>query len=105
MTQVVLSETHGKVGLISINRPEALNALNNQVLGELLAAFAAFDADDGQRCAVLTGSEKAFAAGADTKEMAPQGRWINPADRRRPRRAAWSRCAARPRPWAFATGR
>jgi enoyl-CoA hydratase len=47
-----------------------LNALNSQVLTDLIAAFAAFDADESQRCAVLTGSEKAFAAGADIKEMA-----------------------------------
>jgi enoyl-CoA hydratase len=53
-----------------LNRPQALNALNSQVLTDLIAAFAAFDADESQRCAVLTGSEKAFAAGADIKEMA-----------------------------------
>ena len=59
------------VTLITLNRPKALNALNTQVLDELIEAFAAFQADDGQRCAVLTGSgEKAFAAGADIKEMA-----------------------------------
>ncbi len=57
------------VTLITLNRPQALNALNSQVLEDLIAAFAAFDADDSQRCAVLTGSEKAFAAGADIKEM------------------------------------
>ena len=60
------------VTLITLNRPQALNALNNQVLGELIAAAQAFDADPSQGCAVLTGSEKAFAAGADLKEMAPQ---------------------------------
>ena len=59
--------------LITLNRPQALNALNNQVLGELVAAMQAFDADASQGCAVLTGSEKAFAAGADIKEMQPQG--------------------------------
>ena len=53
------------VTLITLNRPQALNALNNQVLGELVAAVQAFDADTSQGCAVLTGSEKAFAAGAD----------------------------------------
>ncbi|MES2754056.1 MAG: enoyl-CoA hydratase-related protein, partial [Pseudomonadota bacterium] len=60
------------VTLITLHRPQALNALNNQVLGELIAAVQAFDADPAQGCAVLTGSEKAFAAGADIKEMQPQ---------------------------------
>ena len=60
------------VTLITLNRPQALNALNNQVLGELVAACQAFDADPSQGCAVLTGSEKALAAGADIKEMQPQ---------------------------------
>lgn len=58
------------VTLITLNRPKALNALNAQVLADLLAALAAFDADPAQGCAVITGSEKAFAAGADIKEMA-----------------------------------
>lgn len=71
--ETLLVEKKGAVTLVRLDRPQALNALNNQVLGELLAAFAAFDADESQRCAVLTGSEKAFAAGADIKEMAPQG--------------------------------
>jgi enoyl-CoA hydratase len=56
-----------------LNRPQALNALNSGVLDDLIAAFAAFEADPGQRCAVLTGAgEKAFAAGADITEMADQ---------------------------------
>ena len=68
--ETILTETRGAVTLITLNRPQALNALNSSVLGELIAAFAAFEADPGQRCAVLTGSgEKAFAAGADIKEM------------------------------------
>lgn len=71
--ETLLVERRGAVTLVTLNRPQALNALNNQVLTELLAAFAAFDADAAQHCAVLTGSEKAFAAGADIKEMAPQG--------------------------------
>ena len=65
MTQVVLSETHGKVGLIRINRPEALNALNDAVVDGIGAAIDAFEADENIGCIVLTGSEKAFAAGAD----------------------------------------
>ncbi|MBS0255131.1 MAG: enoyl-CoA hydratase/isomerase family protein, partial [Proteobacteria bacterium] len=69
--ETILVETRGAVTLITLNRPQALNALNSQVLDELIAAFAAFEADATQRCAVLTGSgEKAFAAGADIKEMA-----------------------------------
>jgi len=65
----LLVEQRGAVTLITLNRPEALNALNTQVLADLTAVFAAYDADPEQRCAVLTGSEKAFAAGADIKEV------------------------------------
>ena len=69
--ETILTEQQGAVTLITLNRPQALNALNAQVLEDLIAAFAAFEADPGQRCAVLTGSgEKAFAAGADIKQMA-----------------------------------
>ena len=67
----ILVEQLGAVTLITLNRPQALNALNTQVLDELIQAFAAFEADSSQGCAVLTGAgEKAFAAGADIKEMA-----------------------------------
>ncbi len=58
----ILVEQRGAVTLVTLNRPQALNALNGQVLADLIAAFAAYDADDSQRCLVLTGSEKAFAA-------------------------------------------
>ncbi len=69
--ETINTEKRGAVTLITLNRPKALNALNTQVLDELIDAFAAYQADDSQRCAVLTGSgEKAFAAGADIKEMA-----------------------------------
>jgi enoyl-CoA hydratase len=68
--RTILVTTQGAVTVITLNRPAALNALNTDVLLELTDAFRAFDADDGQRCAVLTGSDKAFAAGADIKEMA-----------------------------------
>jgi len=71
--ETILVEQRGAVTLITLNRPDALNALNSKVLAELIQAFAAYDADDSQRCAVLTGSEKAFAAGADIKEMSEQG--------------------------------
>ena len=65
----IIVETRDHVGLIKLNRPEALNALNQELLGELNDALAKFDADDKIRCMVLTGSDKAFAAGADIKEM------------------------------------
>jgi enoyl-CoA hydratase len=71
--ETILVETKGAVTLITLNRPQALNALNSQVLSELIDAFAKYDADESQRCAVLTGSDKAFAAGADIKEMSSQG--------------------------------
>ncbi len=69
--ETILVEQQGAVTVVTLNRPQALNALNTQVLAELIDAFAAFEADASQGCAVITGSgEKAFAAGADIKEMA-----------------------------------
>jgi enoyl-CoA hydratase len=70
--ETILVERHDAVTLVRLNRPQALNALNSAVLADLIAAFAAYDADASQRCLVLTGSEKAFAAGADIKEMSEQ---------------------------------
>ncbi|HSX76934.1 MAG TPA: enoyl-CoA hydratase [Shinella sp.] len=67
--ETVLVEQRDAVTLVTINRPQALNALNGQVLADLIDVFAKYDADPTQRCLVLTGSEKAFAAGADIKEM------------------------------------
>src|ERR1700741_1634847 len=69
----ILLEQRGAVTLVTLNRPQALNALNSEVLKELIDVFAAYAAAPGQRCLILTGSEKAFAAGADIKEMQPQG--------------------------------
>ncbi len=66
----ILVEKRGRVGLVTLNRPKALNALNAALIGELGQALDAFEADDGVGCIVLTGSDKAFAAGADIKEMA-----------------------------------
>src|SRR3954465_8069413 len=66
----ILVETHGHVGLIKLNRPKALNALSDALVTELAIAVDAFEADDEIGCIVLTGSERAFAAGADIKEMA-----------------------------------
>ena len=68
--ETIIVETRGRVGIIRLNRPQALNALNAKVNEELTAAIDAFEADDGIACVILTGSEKAFAAGADIKEMA-----------------------------------
>ena len=70
--ETILVEKRGAVTLVTLNRPQALNALNSKVLKELIDAFLAYDADPEQRCLVLTGSEKAFAAGADIKEMQEQ---------------------------------
>lgn len=67
--ETILVETKGKVGLITLNRPQALNALNGQLIGEINQALDGFERDGGIGCVVLTGSEKAFAAGADIKEM------------------------------------
>ena len=67
--ETILVEQRGRVGWITLNRPQALNALNGQVAADVTAAAVAFDADDGIGAIVVTGSEKAFAAGADIKEM------------------------------------
>nr|WP_274636934.1 enoyl-CoA hydratase [Microbacterium bovistercoris] len=67
--ETILVETRGRVGWITLNRPEALNALNSQVCAEVVTAATAFDADPDIGAIVVTGSERAFAAGADIKEM------------------------------------
>jgi len=83
--ETILVETRGPIGLITLNRPKALNALNMQLVGELNQALGAFEADPQIAVVVLTGSERAFAAGADVKEMesldfmdALQGDFIGP---------------------------
>jgi enoyl-CoA hydratase len=68
--EMILAEKRGSVGLITLNRPEARNALNDQLLQELEKALESFDADDSMSVLVVTGNEKAFAAGVDIKEMA-----------------------------------
>ncbi|MGF6553908.1 enoyl-CoA hydratase [Pseudomonas sp. S30_BP2TU TE3576] len=68
--ETILLEIHGRVGLITLNRPQALNALNAQIVSELNHALDGLEADSNIGCIVLTGSKKAFAAGADIKEMA-----------------------------------
>jgi len=93
--ETILVETRGRVGLITLNRPQALNALNSTLVGEVNAALDGFEADPNIGCVVITGSEKAFAAGADIKEMAsldyPQtylddfiAAWDRVANRRKP---------------------
>jgi enoyl-CoA hydratase len=93
--QHLIVETKGRVGVIRLNRPEALNALNSPLMTELTAAAAAFEADAGIGCLVLTGSDRAFAAGADIKEMASKSymeafmgnfiaTWDPPAQARKP---------------------
>ena len=67
--QNILVKTIGAVGIVTLNRPTALNALNSELLGELADALEGFDADDAVRAVVITGSDRAFAAGADIKEM------------------------------------
>ena len=71
--QTILVERRQRVGLITLNRPEALNALNAALVAELNTALDEFEADAGIGCVVLTGSDRAFAAGADIKEMSGRG--------------------------------
>ncbi len=91
----ILTETKGRVGVIRLNRPQALNALNLKLMEELAAAVDAFDADANIGCLLITGNEKAFAAGADIKEMAERsfieafldnfaGTWDHTAHARKP---------------------
>jgi enoyl-CoA hydratase len=68
--ETIITEIHGQVGLVRLNRPQALNALNSTLVGELMDALLVFDADPGIGAMVITGNERAFAAGADIKEMA-----------------------------------
>ncbi|MFJ5934216.1 enoyl-CoA hydratase [Streptomyces sp. NPDC093071] len=70
--ETILVERKDRVALVTLNRPEALNALNLRVMEEVVAAFEELDRDPGVGCVVLTGSERAFAAGADIKEMRPR---------------------------------
>jgi len=93
--QNILVETQGRVGIIRLNRAPALNALNSELMSELAQAIDAYDADENIGCLLITGNEKAFAAGADIKEMADQsfidvylgnfvGRWDCAAHARKP---------------------
>jgi enoyl-CoA hydratase len=71
--ETLIVEIEDSVALVRLNRPEALNALNQKLLGELAQALGTLDANEAVRCIILTGSEKAFAAGADIREMADKG--------------------------------
>ena len=97
--QTILVETRDAVTLVTLNRPQALNALNSQILADLTTAFATYEADPGQRCLVLTGSEKAFAAGADIKEMSDQSFAAMYASNFF---AGWERVTATRKPWIAA---
>jgi enoyl-CoA hydratase len=68
--ETIVVETEGRVGVVRLNRPQVLNALNTALMSELAAAMDVFDTDEAIGCVVVTGSDKAFAAGADIKEMA-----------------------------------
>ncbi|WP_342319348.1 enoyl-CoA hydratase [Corynebacterium mayonis] len=72
-TDNIVIETRGRVGLITLNRPKALNALNKETMEQVTSAVSEFDRDEGIGAIVITGSEKAFAAGADIKEMSSKG--------------------------------
>src|SRR2546425_10441581 len=71
--EFVLTEVRGPVGIVTINRPQVRNALNHQTIAELVDALDAFDRDDQVRCMILTGDDRAFAAGADISQMVEAG--------------------------------
>jgi len=71
--EFVLTEVRGPVGIVTINRPQVRNALNHQTIAELVDALDAFDMDDQVRCMILTGDDRAFAAGADISQMVEAG--------------------------------
>ncbi len=71
--ETILVDREDEVGIITLNRPDALNALNGQLMDEMGSALDVFETDDGIGCVVITGSNRAFAAGADIKEMQPKG--------------------------------
>ena len=68
--ETLVASKEGKIGIITLNRPQAMNAFSNKLVSELIAALDEFEKDDEVRCLVITGSERAFSAGADIKEMA-----------------------------------
>ena len=106
--QLILVEVRGRVALLTLNRPEAMNALNSALMIELMAKLEQLDADEGIGAFVINGDERAFAAGADIKEMAEASSvelllrgHISPFARRHPRRR---RHAARDACWGQGAG-
>ncbi len=93
--ETIIVATEGEVGLITLNRPQALNALNGKLIGEINKALDRFEKDKGIGCIIITGSEKAFAAGADIKEM--QGRKF-PGTYMDDKFAEWDRIGQRQKP-------
>jgi enoyl-CoA hydratase len=71
--EFVLTDVRGPVGIVTINRPQVRNALNHQTIAELVDALDGFDRDDQVRCMILTGDDRAFAAGADISQMVEAG--------------------------------
>lgn len=99
--QYILTNRDDAVGIVTLNRPEALNALNNQLVAELADALEAFDRDDSIRCIVITGAgDKAFAAGADIKEMSGK----SPIDMMLGGFGAWQRIKRLRKPMIAAVG-
>ena len=90
--ETILVDRDERVGTITLNRPKALNALNSQVMGEVTTAAAEFDGDAGIGAIVITGNEKAFAAGADIKEMSEAG--LSATSSARTSSAPWAKLAA-----------
>ena len=90
MADLVLTETHGRVGLCRLNRPEARNALSPGLRGELADALEAYDADEQVNCIVIAGDDEAFAAGADVKALAEH----DPSDEMSPSETFWRRMAS-----------
>ncbi len=95
MSENIIVESRGRVGLIRLNRPQALNALNSAVIRELAQAIDTFETDDKIGCMVITGSDKAFAAGAETSWRRGTA-WPMPASRSLPRSPAlrWAAAAS-----------
>lgn len=93
--ETIIVETRGAVALVTLNRPKALNALNSAVIAELNRALDGFEKDDAIGCIVITGSERAFAAGADIREMQPK---TYPDTYLEDFITAWDRVAARRKP-------
>src|ERR1700736_5159388 len=69
---IIVAKEEENLGVLTLNRPDALNALNSKMVDEIISALRGFECDDDVRCVILTGSERAFCAGADIREMSAQ---------------------------------